>query len=301
MVKLNNKKIKWLVDQVIKYNRNPKDFAPTQNITVRRVQQLVKEYKETKKYPKLNKSRRPKTFLNEIQKKEIDKAFLETRLNARMLYFELKKRGFQIAKNKLYSHMKSKGWVIPNQKKQKQRKRCRYERKHSGSLIHGDWHRTSLSHPHCILWLDDASRKIITGNEFDSETSENSIKTLKNAINYVKSYDWAILQVNTDRGPQFFNNHKNVENLTNFQKFLIEQNIQHVVSRRNNPQTNGKLERRWLEYDKHRWRFKTLNEWIEWHNNRLTTSLDIESFETPNIAFIRKLPNLLALFLKRLE
>jgi putative transposase len=86
MTKLNNKKIKWLVNQVIKYNKKPKDFAQTQNVSRRRVQQLVKEYLETKKYPKLNKSKRPKTFLNEIQTKEIDRAYYETRLNARMLY-----------------------------------------------------------------------------------------------------------------------------------------------------------------------------------------------------------------------
>jgi GTP-dependent phosphoenolpyruvate carboxykinase len=98
MTKLNNKKIKWLVDQVIKYNKKPRDFAQIQNVSPRSVQQLVKEYLETKKYSKVNKSRRPKTFLKEIQTKEIDRAYYETRLNARMLYFELKKRGFQIPK-----------------------------------------------------------------------------------------------------------------------------------------------------------------------------------------------------------
>src|SRR3989344_5988712 len=36
-----------------------------------------------------------------------------------------------------------------------------------------------------------------------------------------------------------------------------------------NPQTNGKLERLWHEYDKHRWRFRSLKEWIDWYNDRL--------------------------------
>jgi len=35
--------------------------------------------------------------------------------------------------------------------------RCRYEREHSGSLLHGDWHRTTENHPYAIVWLDDAS------------------------------------------------------------------------------------------------------------------------------------------------
>ena len=53
----------------------------------------------------------------------------------------------------------------------------------------------------------------------------------------------------------------------------------------------SKVERRWYEYDRHRWRFKTLQEWIDWYNERLTTALDIEHYETPNEAFVRKLPN----------
>ena len=47
---------------------------------------------------------------------------------------------------------------------------------------------------------------------------------------------------------------------------------------------------------KHRWKFNSLQEWIDWHNNRLTTALDIEHYETPDEAFVRKLPNLAALF-----
>ena len=50
MVKLNKKRIKWLVNQVVKYNNKPKDIASVYKVTEGQVQQLVKEYKETKKY-----------------------------------------------------------------------------------------------------------------------------------------------------------------------------------------------------------------------------------------------------------
>ena len=49
------------------------------------------------------------------------------------------------------------GRTRPNSRKQGKRKRCRYEREHSGSLLHGDWHRTTENHPYAIVWLDDAS------------------------------------------------------------------------------------------------------------------------------------------------
>lgn len=72
MTKLNKRKIKWLVDQVTKHKKNPSELAPIYKITERRVQQLVKAYKETKKYPELKKNRRPKTFLSDEQKQAID-------------------------------------------------------------------------------------------------------------------------------------------------------------------------------------------------------------------------------------
>jgi putative transposase len=195
--------------------------------------------------------------------------------------------------------MRNRGWVKDEPNKQKKRKRCRYERKHTGSLLHADYHRTSEKHPHCIFWLDDASRKIVSGGEFEHSTSENAIATFKEAENQFALYDCPIRQVNTDRGSVFVAN-KN-EGVSGFQKYCESKGIKLIPSRVKNPQTNGKVERRWYEYDKHRWRFKTLHEWIDWHNKRLTTALDIEHYETPHEAFVRKLPNILALFWRMIE
>jgi len=241
MVKLNKSRIKWLVRQVIKENKRPSEIASIYNLSVRRVQQLVKYFREHGKMPELKKERRPKTYLSEEQKKAIEKAFKETKLSARLLYYELKRRGTLVPKNKLYKYLKSKGLVIPNPKKQKKRKRCRYERKHSGSLIHGGWHRTTENHPHCILWEDDASRRILAGGEFKSVNAENSIKTFKKAQKEAAKYNVLIRQVNTDRGTEFFSNKK--EGTSKFQQYLKKQGIQHIPSRVKNPQTNGKVER----------------------------------------------------------
>ena len=73
-----------------------------------------------------------------------------------------------------------------------------------------------------------------------------------------------------------------------FELYLKRRGKQHIPSRIKNPQTNGKLERFWQEYDKHRWKFKSLNEFLDWYNNRLHGALMLEWAETPNQAFIRK-------------
>ncbi|MCK5176600.1 MAG: hypothetical protein KAQ92_02650 [Candidatus Aenigmarchaeota archaeon] len=69
--------------------------------------------------------------------------------------------------------------------------------------------------------------------------------------------------IHIDRGTQFFNSKVNlncVRTKNKFERYLEEQGIQYMPSKYKNPQTNRKLERRWYEYNKYRWRFKTLDE-----------------------------------------
>ena len=140
--------------------------------------------------------------------------------------------------------------------------------------------------------MDDASRKILAGLESDTPiTNELAIKSLKQAIKEAGKYACIIHQVNTDRGTEFFSNKKkfNKNSKSKFELFLEKQGIKHILSRVNNPQTNGKLERHWLEYDRHRWTFNSLKEYIAWYNNRLHGALELKWAETPSQASIRKL------------
>jgi putative transposase len=131
---------------------------------------------------------------------------------------------------------------------------------------------------------------ILSGGEFSEATSDHAVETLESALKVAKEWNLTIREVNTDRGAQFYSNpRQNVDpGLTRFQAFLQQHGIRHVVSRVNNPQTNGKAERLWLEYDKLRWRFPSLAEWIAWKNNEVHGAL--WDLETPQEAFQRKLP-----------
>jgi transposase InsO family protein len=302
MVKLTDKNIKWIIrHSEIQKDETTESISVMYKISERRVQQIRKEYKDIGEIPRLIKSRRPKTELSEADKEMIKQAWEKKRLGARLLFYELKSEGHKIPHNKINKYLLSNNLTIPDPKKQKQRKRCRYERKHTGSLIHGDWHRTSESHPHAIIWLDDASRYALTGGEFNEATSEHSIETFETAKNLAFDLKVLIRHVNTDRGTQFYSN-KN-EGTCEFEKYLESQSIKHIPSRRNNPQTNGKLERLWYEYDKHRWRFNSLQDFLDWYNSRIHGSLDYRNGETPGMALIRKMPPAasLGLFLSRNE
>lgn len=222
-----------------------------------------------------------------------------------MIYLALRSRGIALPKMRIYRFMRARGWVTPNLRKQRRRTRVRYEREHSGSLLHGDFHRTSLVHPHCILWEDDASRRVLAGREAPTPTAADAIATLGEAVARASEWNLEVREVNTDRGPQFYCTERSDGRWgeAQFQRFLAERGIRHVVSRVNNPQTNGKLERLWREYDRHRWRYATLAEWVAWYNGEIHGALRVDLHETPDRAWQRKLPAdvLLGLHLRTVE
>ena len=174
-------------------------------------------------------------------------------------------------------------------KKQKQRKWVRYERKHSLSLIHMDWHYSRGKW--VIACLDDASRLVLACGEFKNSSTKNTIKVLNKAIENYKDYlpIWSLL---SDRGTEFYANKKDKKGRDKhkFKEYLQKLGIKHIVSRVNHPQTNGKLEKWFDTYDKKRYEFKSLNKFLYWYNEmRPHMSLDFEHAETPIEAFKRKL------------
>jgi transposase InsO family protein len=90
----------------------------------------------------------------------------------------------------------------------------------------------------------------------------------------------------SDHGSQFMNN---MNGYSEFQKFLKFNGIQHIKCRIKHPQSNGKIEK-WFDcYDKHRKAFKTLEDFLHWYNKlRPHRSLKFEILETPSQAFERK-------------
>ena len=301
MTRLSNCKIKQIIREVERDGKSPFQVAPDFKITVRRIQQIVRAYKRTGIVPKLNPNRRPKTELTPLQKKAIDSAWNETFLSAKLLYIELKnRRGIKIPKNKIYSYLKETGRTIPDPKKQKQRKRCRYERDHSGSLVHSDTHEINAGKSKfCILWLDDASRLILAGGEFETKEEKNSIETFKKAFEEAKKWNVKIRQVNTDHGSEYGAHREN--GCGQFAKVAENLDVEIVLSRIRNPQTNGKIERLWQEYERHRWRFKSFDDWKNWYNRRLHGALNLEWAESPLEAFQRKMlpEEMLGLFFQK--
>ena len=302
MVKLNKTKVKWLVRQVIKENRKPSEVASVYDLSLRRVQQLVRHFRQTGEMPVLRTNRRPKISLTEEQKELIYITHLKHRVGARLLKIALDEDhpNNRISKNKIHEYLSGLGFSKPDKKKQKQRKRCRYERKHSGSLGHMDSYECKwIKDLQLITFLDDASRNVLAAGEFKHATAQNAVAIVDGAVKEAWKHNVIIKQVNTDRGSEFMSNHKVEKTRHQFLEYLDSQGIQHVPSRAKNPQTNGKLERWHQEYAKHRVSFSSLDEFITWYNDRIHGELKTR----PRRAYLYKLPpeSILGCFFRRIE
>ncbi|MFH1592156.1 MAG: hypothetical protein ABIB47_02190 [Candidatus Woesearchaeota archaeon] len=309
MVRLKERKLEWIFKEKEKGIKN-KDLAFLCGVKIRRFQQLYAKYKMTGKIPKLNKNRRPRTELSDENKELIDKAVEESLIcGALKLRLWIKKfYGKNISHNKIHGYLLCKGISKEDKKKKKQRKYCRYERYHSFSLVHLDWHVSkTVKGKHVCAVEDDASRLILCGGEFNSEETIHSIKLMKQAIKFAYGrYSAIIRECNTDKGTQFYNStlDKNGKrSLGEFELFLQKQQINHIPSRRNHPQTNGKKERWFRTYEENRHKFKSFNEFVIWYNDMIHLGLSRKEGITPNEAVINKLrpESILGLFLRLIE
>ena len=256
-------------------------------------------------------NRRPQTELTEEEKMLIEKATKESKLDGAVtlkLYIN-KYYDKRIPYGKIHEFLLKEGISRPDKKKQKQRKYCRYERKHSFSLGHMDWHESkAILGKWVCMWEDDASRKILAGGEFDNATTKNAIKIVKEAKKVAwEEYSALLLALNTDKGSQFYANKSNLNGergTAKFEKFLVEkEGIKHIPSRRNHPQTNGKGERWFRTYNEKRKEFKSFKEFMHWYNNRIHLGLNRKKGVTPNEAILNKLrpESLLGLFFRRFD
>jgi putative transposase len=175
-------------------------------------------------------------------------------------------------------------------------------------MVHLDWH-TSIHNGKkvyvCVV-LDDSSRRILAGGEFDAETTENALQLLREAMD---RFSWltSIGQVLTDRGTQFYANKrdKNGNADSRFEDFLEKNKIKHIKARVKHPQTNGKVEKWNDTYEINRFRFENFDNFVNWYNTvRFHESLDTKWYlQTPDIAFWSRLPEgcKLGMFLNRME
>ena len=291
-MKLNKKNIRYIIRHK-KKGESCATIAKDIKISKRRVEQIWKEYQETGEEPIIgNNQGRPKKPLTPEEVRIIIEAFDRFKFGARMLepiiegYYNI-----HIPHNRIHRYLLSEGLAKENVKKKKRRKWIRYERKHSMSAGHIDWHEDTEDSIKVCAILDDASRKILAGGEFANINTENS----KEVIDQMVENYWPIRPMRElimDHGSEFGAHRINEKGEWDgeFKQHILKYEIKPILTRVKHPQTNGKIEKWFDNYQRFRNHFSSFEEFIEWYNNRPHGSLNFEKLETPEEAFWRKMP-----------
>ena len=252
-------------------------------ISVRRIYQIRQIYEETVKIPEIGKrTGRPMKMIEQWEIDIVKGAYEKYRVSAdtleRVIDRDYKKH---IGHNRIHKILIDLKFAKPKENKDIRKKKwIRYERRHSLTAVHVDWH---YFKGNWVLGVeDDASRKLLALVECRQETTEESIKAMEIALQH-----GSIKQCICDHGSQFVSN---LGGNSMFVAFLKKKGIKQILCSVKHPQSNGKIEK-WFDcYDRHREAFKSIGEFLHWYNDvRPHRSLNFDVLETPSQAFIRKL------------
>lgn len=253
-------------------------------VSIRRVNQIWKEYQETGKIPEIGKTNgRPSKSFEGWEVNMVKESYTKYRVSAATLEKLIERdHNKHIGHNRIHKIMLMLKLAKKKDKRDIRKKNWKfYERRHSLTAVHIDWYK---SNKQCVFGvIDDASRKILALVECSSANTDNSILGMEEALKYGQ-----IRQCISDHGAQFISNIN--EEGSRFRAFLKSENIKQILCRVKHPQSNGKIERWFRTYKSHRKSFDSKEDFVRWYNEvRPHRALRFDILETPEQAFVRKM------------
>ena len=254
------------------------------DVSVRRIYQMKDAFDKTGDIPKIgNNNGRPLRPFEEWEILIIKETYEKYRVSAdtleRLIDRDCEKH---IGHNRIHKILTYLGYAKKkNYKDVRKKKWKRYERRHSLTAVHIDWHYFKGT------WVfgveDDASRKLLAMIEADKESTDNSIVGMEIALKQGQ-----IKQCISDHGSTFTSNF--IDAKSRFREYLLSKGIKPILCRIRHPRSNGKIEKWFQAYDRHRHAYKTTEEFMFWYNDlKPHKALNFDVLETPSQAFIRKL------------
>ena len=287
MIELNENKRKWIIQQYRK-GRSATSIAHIQKISRRYVYKLIfKHKKEGDLAYKAKIAGRPKIKINPQFEKKVTEIRKADDYGSQKIHFVMKRDGFEVSQHIIQRILDEKGLTEPCEKRRGQRKYVRYQWPISNYMWHTEW--SELNGRQYIAFIDDRSRKIMAGGEFTNATAENAIFLLHQAMLANEVSPVVIL---SDKGSQFYANIRmksGEKGISQFENEVRSFGIDFWTSRRNHPQTNGKMEK-WFDTMKKRKKKhpdESFQDFLKWYNEkRIHHALE---YKTPEEVYHEKL------------
>jgi putative transposase len=150
-----------------------------------------------------------------------------------------------------------------------------FQRSRSNELWQSDFKLTE-DDEWMMSYLDDHSRFIPGSGIHHNPTAKHAIKLLEESMKeYGKPEPEAgyskvrapTRDPHRPRKPILANeSERHEKGIGQFETYLTDHDIKHILCRVNHPQTNGKLERFYCVYEQKQHQFKTIDEYVHWHN-----------------------------------
>lgn len=286
-MKLNKRKI-FTILRMKNEEQTTYQIKKRVGVTIQRVNQIWKEYNETGEIPVVGlRMGRPVKEIPQNWVRIVVETYKKYRFSASILE-PIIQRDYKvhIPHNTIHKILIKEKLAQPLEEKYvRKRKIKRYERRHSLSLTHVDWHQRPMDGPWVFGVEDDASRALLALVECNSPTTEQSVAGVEQALKYGQ-----IRAVLSDNGSQFTCNHPGHRDNSIFEQYLKQRRIKHIRTKPKHPQSNGKIEKWFDTYERHRDAFEKAETFVHWYNHiRPHTSLDFSRLETPWQAFQRKM------------
>jgi putative transposase len=292
-MKLDRDDVERIVLRVVNHGLSTAFVAGQFSVSRRRVQQLVKKYRETGEFPVPGRPGRRSYAAYPVNlRDEVLLARRKIRCGATGIGNYLRRvRGFRVDNNVIHGILLEAGMAREEPNKKGRRKPwIRYEREYSLSAGHMDWYQHHDGRWVCVV-LDDASRKILSGGEYNARSADAAVELLQEVLDKY-GHVRRLREVITDHGSEFYANKRDKDGNARhrFEEFCRAQGIKQILCRYNHPQSNGKLEKWFDLYKRDRDGFDCFDDFIHWYNAvRPHMSLDWSSLETPERAFWSKL------------
>lgn len=158
VLKLTPAKVKYII-RAKTNNISSRIIAAEMKVSIRTVNRVWGHWMKNKEPLAPRKFGRPKTNLTDADKCLVLKIHKEQNSGARRLEKIIEhKYGRHIPHNAIHKVLLENGLANENQKKKKRRKPwIRYERKHSLTAVHLDWHASRINGKEVCVVLDDSS------------------------------------------------------------------------------------------------------------------------------------------------
>jgi putative transposase len=282
---LDQAQIEWIIRAKEEGKLTNEAIARAQTISVSRVQQLYRGWKKTGTIPTLKKAGRPGLpDITEQERALVKQAFDRFRMCAcylePVIFFHY---GVRINHKRIHKVLREEGLALSEPRKWKRKKWIRYERDHSNSLWHTDWHKIKdqrWKDQWLIAYEDDSSRLIAGHGVYPTLTSPFSVEVLDRAV---KSYGKP-KSILSDHGSTFcgVEAKERDHGLTEFENYLLKNKIRFIMGRAYHPQTNGKIEKFFDIFEKKVKYFHTIDEFMTWYNEvRPHGAFDLTRAQTP--------------------